>query len=461
VKPSPPDGSIPPAGTGEDDGPANVAGLVGVVAAVLHTESHNALVIRAARVIDPALQRDEIADVIVVDGRYAERASAAAHVLEGQGLIVCPGLMDIHVHLREPGFEHKETIESGTAAAAAGGFTFVACMPNTKPPLDNPKTVALVLEKARQADRCTVAPIAAITRGRRGVDLTHFAALREAGAVAFSDDGDGVQDTAVMRAAFQQATRTESTVIQHCQDNQLAGKGVLHGGLVAAKLKLRGIDPAAEETMLERDLALCRETRARYHVAHVSTARAVDLIRKAKAEGLPVTAEVCTHHLALTDEACAGADPNTKMNPPLRPRADVEACRRGLVDGTIDCIVTDHAPHSPAEKAVGFAAAPFGVIGLETALGVAAGALIQPGLTGWPTLIARFTVGPASVLHLPLPHIATGQPANLTLINPAAPWTVDPLLFESRSRNTPFAGWRLAGRPVCTLRGHRLTRPAW
>jgi dihydroorotase len=258
--------------------------------------------------------------------------------------------MDLHVHLREPGQGHKETIETGTRSATAGGFTYVVCMPNTNPPLDEPERIRWVILRAREVGNCEVAPVACITRGRAGKELTDFAALKAAGAVAFSDDGDGVEDDNVMARAFEQAAACDALLIQHCEFRALSAGGVMHLGDVSRRLGLPGLDPKSEEAMIERDISLCRKTPARYHVAHISTARAVELVRRAKAEGLPVTTEVCTHHLMLTDDACATADPNTKMHPPLRPQSDVDACRQGLLDGTIDCIVTDHAPHTAEEK---------------------------------------------------------------------------------------------------------------
>jgi len=423
---------------------------------MLDATTHQALLIRSARVIDPACGRDEMADLAVVDGRLAERAPADACVLEADGLLVCPGLIDIHVHLREPGFEHKETIASGTASAAAGGFTRVACMPNTKPTLDTPDLVQLVQQRAQAAERCTVYPVAALTRGRAGCETTDFKALLAAGAVAFSDDGTGVQDDDVMRAAFAEAARIGAVLIQHCEDDALAAGGVMHLGAVSARLGYPGMDPRAEEAMLERDLDLCRATGAQYHVAHVSTADAVELVRRAKAEGLPVTSEVCTHHLLLTDEACAEGDPNTKVHPPLRPQADVDACRRGLLDGTIDCIVTDHAPHTAEEKGVGFLQAPPGFVGFETALGVAAEALVHSGMADWPALIKWFTLGPATALDLPVPALRLGAPAELTLIDPQASWTVEQKCFLSRSQNSPFLGRTLTGRAIATVRGLHL-----
>ncbi len=423
----------------------------------LTVSEHSEILIRGGRVIDPVSRRDEVADVAIVDGAIAASPRADARVVDASGWIVCPGLMDLHVHLREPGQVHKETIETGTAAAAAAGFTFVACMPNTSPPLDEPESIRFVLDRARQAAHCEVAPIASITRGRSGDELTDFAALLEAGAVALSDDGDGVENDTVMLEAFERAEKLDALLIQHCEHSAVSAGGVMHKGEVSLRVGLPGLDPRSEESMVERDIELCRRTGGRYHVAHVSTAKTVELVRRARRDGLPVTSEVCTHHLLLTDEACAGADPNTKMHPPLRPMSDVEACRRGLIDGTIDCIVTDHAPHTAAEKGVGFLEAPAGVVGLETALGVAAEAMIATGLADWPQLIAWLTAGPSRVLKRRHKEFAVGKQANLTLIDPNARRRVDAALFHSKGRNTPFQGRDLVGWAAGTLREGRLT----
>lgn len=420
------------------------------------SQAHRSILIRGGRIIDPATGRDEVADVAIADGRYVERARDDAFVIQADGWIVCPGLIDIHVHLREPGSEHKETIETGTAAAAAGGFTYVACMPNTIPPLDSPDAIRFVLDKARAVGHCDVGPIAAITRGRSGKAITDFAALLAAGAVGFSDDGTGVERDDVMRSALEAAREHHAVVIQHCEYREMSAGGVMHLGKVSRSLGLPGLDPRSEEAMIERDIALCQETRGRYHVSHVSTARGIELVRAAKAQGVPVSAEVCTHHLVLTDEACRHGDPNTKMHPPLRSSEDVAACRAGLLDGTIDCIVTDHAPHAEAEKAVGFLKAPPGVVGLETAIGVAARAMIDSGLADWPRLIEWFTTAPAAVLGLAVPQIRIGAAANLAILDPAANWTVDPKELAGKSRNTPFSGWRLPARAIGTVRGERL-----
>ncbi len=423
---------------------------------MIQSVEHSSVLIRGGRVIDPFHSRDEIADVAIADGLVVDRAPPGAFVIDATSWIVCPGLMDIHVHLREPGQSHKETIETGSAAAAAGGFTYVACMPNTAPPLDQPERIRWVIGRAREVGLCEVAPVACITLGREGRKVADFAALLEAGAVAFSDDGTGVEDDDVMREAFRAAARLDALIIQHCEYRSISAGGVMHLGEVSARLGLKGLDPRSEEAMIERDIALCRETGARYHVAHISTAKAIEAVRQAKAEGLPVTTEVCTHHLILTDENCAQADPNTKMHPPLRPKADVEACRKGLLDGTIDCIVTDHAPHAEQEKNAGFNAAPAGIIGLETAVGVAAKAMIESGLAGWPQLVDWFTRRPAAILRQESNGLMVGIPANLTLIDPKQKWIVEPEKLLSKSHNTPFVGWSLTGRPVGTMRGRRV-----
>lgn len=419
----------------------------------MKTEQIDSLSIRGARVIDDYAGTDGVRDVHVCGGVVVDEASADVRVIEADGMILSPGLMDIHVHLRDPGQHHKECIETGTRAAAAGGFTFVACMPNTRPPIDSSESVRYVLDEAAKSASCAVGPIGTITKGRQGEELSDFAALKDAGAVALSDDGDGVESDDVMRAAFQRARELDLVLIQHCEYKHLSAGGVMHKGEVSEALGMPGLDPLSEEAMIERDIALCRETGGRYHVAHVSTARAVQLIREAKAEGLPVTSEVCTHHLLLTDEACRDRDPNTKMHPPLRPMSDVEACRAGLLDGTIDCVVTDHAPHAAEEKAKGFLEAPPGIIGVETAVALAARAMVETGKADWADIIRWFSSAPASVLKLKPKPIVPGAAADLTLINPRRSWTLSQETLFSRSRNTPFAGWDLTGKPVATVLG--------
>jgi len=409
--------------------------------------------------MDPFTGQDEVADLCVVDGWIAATAPNDATVMDASGLLVCPGFSDIHVHLREPGQTHKETIESGTAAAAAGGFTFVACMPNTVPPLDQPSLIRQVMIEAKRVGYTDVGPIASITQGRRGKKVTDFVALRQAGAVAFSDDGTGVEDDQVMREAFVKAAATDSVLIQHCEYKALSAGGVMHEGAISKRLALPGLDPRSEEDMIERDIALCRETGGRYHVAHISTARAVGLVRAAKADGVLVTTEVTPHHLLLTDDSCLDGDPMTKMHPPLREPADVEACRQGLLDGTIDCVATDHAPHSCEEKAVGFRKAPPGIVGLETAIGLTSKAMIETGLAGWSDLVRWFTSGAEFVLKRGVSGLGIGQKADLTLIDPNCRWRVDESQFHSKSRNTPFSDWELMGRAVGTVLDRRIRFP--
>lgn len=418
---------------------------------------HDAFIIAGGRIIDPFTGRDEVADVFVVNGRIADSAPRDAHRIHAEGCMVCPGLMDMHVHLREPGQSHKETIEMGTAAAAAGGFTRVACMPNTKPPLDSPDVVRWVRQRSEEVGLAEVLPVACITKGRAGNEVTDFAVLKEAGAVAFSDDGTGVENDAVMLEAFRRVRETDSLLIQHCEYRDISAGGVIHKGEVSERLNLPGLDPRSEEAMVERDIDLCRRTGGRYHIAHISTAKAVEMVRRAKSEGLPITTEVCTHHLLLTDQACSSADPNTKMHPPLRPRSDVEACRIGLLDGTIDAIVTDHAPHTSEEKSQGMLKAPAGIVGLETAIGVAVEAMIESGLADWTSLVRWFTTAPNRLLlRLENEGFRLGEIADLTIINPISRWTVNPANFHSKSQNTPFTHRSLMGKAVATIRRRRV-----
>jgi len=418
------------------------------------------ILIKAGRVIDPASGIDMVADVLLADGNVARighgLSAPDGEVLDARGLIVCPGLIDIHVHLREPGNEGAETIATGTAAAVAGGFTSVACMPNTKPAIDNETAVEFIYRQTDHEGSCNVYPIGAVTKGRRGEELAEMGQMIRAGAVGFSDDGRGVNNTAVMFRALQYVRMFDKPILQHCEDESLVRGGVMNGGKTAIRLGLPGMNPVAEDLMIQRDLMLVEQTRARYHVCHISTARAVELVRQAKAAGLPVTCEVCPHHLLLTEESCSTYDTNFKMNPPLRTRHDVEACRQGVADGTIDCLVTDHAPHALQDKDLEFLDAPFGIIGLETAIPLYIKALIEPGLIDWVSLIERLTVRPAAVLSLPKGTLAPGADADVTLIDPEMEWTVDVRQFRSKSRNCPFDGWTVRGRAVTTIVGGRI-----
>jgi dihydroorotase len=413
--------------------------------------------IRNGRLIDPSRGLDQKGDLYLEAGRIRQigetLAVDAERVIDASGLIVCPGLIDMHVHFREPGHEEEETIASGSAAAVAGGFTAVATMPNTHPPLDSEAGIEFVYRQADRSGLCNVYAVGCITKGREGKELAEMGQMVRAGAVAFSDDGDGVADAGVCQRAMQYARMFDRAIIQHCEDHALSGGGVMNGGATALRLGLPGIGTAAEILMLQRDLVLAETAGVRYHVAHVSTAAAVDLVRSAKARGVSVTAEVTPHHLALTEEACSDYDPNYKMSPPLRTRADVEACIEGLCDGTIDCVATDHAPHGAEEKELEFLYAPFGVIGLESALAVCVKALIESGRMKWPELIRRMTANPARILRLARGTLAEGADADVTIIDPDAQWTIRAEQFASRSRNCPFDGWEVRGRAVATIVG--------
>ncbi|NLF30165.1 MAG: dihydroorotase [Planctomycetes bacterium] len=415
------------------------------------------LLIRRGRVIDPAGGVDKRADVLIRKnriervGRVADDAvPAGCTVIDARGKLVCPGLIDLHVHCREPGSEEKETIATAAATAVAGGFTTIVAMPNTNPVIDNEAMVQYVLRQAHGARQAHVLPAGAITKGRRGAELAEMGMMIAAGAVAFTDDGDGVASSAVMQRALQYAGLYGAPIMQHCQDPDLGG-GAMNSGPMAVRLGLAGISPAGEEIMLQRDLALLARTGGKYHVQHVSTAGAVAMIRAAKQRGLPVTAEATCHHLLLTDAACADYDPNYKMAPPLRRLEDVQAVRQGVADGVIDCLATDHAPHSAEEKELEFALAPNGIIALECAVGLYAKALIDTGLMDWPGLIARMTAGPAAVIGRPLGTLAAGSPADVTIIDPAADYAVRIAGWKSKSRNCPYDGWSLKARAVTTI----------
>ena len=418
------------------------------------------LLISGGRIIDPASGIDETCDLLVENGQIAARGkglkAAGAQTLDARGLIVAPGLIDIHVHFREPGNEEAETIASGSAAAVAGGFTSVACMPNTKPPLEDEAAIEFVYRQSDRAGLCNVFPVGAVTSGRGGEQLAVMGQMVRAGAVGFSDDGAGVADTSVMFRALQYLKMFDKPLLQHCEEPSMARGGVMNGGTTSVRLGLPGINPIAEGLMIQRDLMLVEQTRSRYHVCHISTAKGVELVRRAKADGLPVSAEVCPHHLLLTDVACAEYDTNYKMNPPLRTKRDVEACLQGVADGTIDCLVTDHAPHAVQEKELEFLDAPFGIVSLDCALPLYIKALIEPGLLDWPRLIERLTVAPARVLGLSKGTLAVGADADVTVFDPAANWTIDVRQFRSKSRNCPYDGWQATGRVKWTIVGGQI-----
>ncbi len=426
--------------------------------------SGQALLIVGGRVIDPASGLDAVVDLAVRDGRVAEMGpslsrSPADRVIDAEGLIVTPGLIDPHVHLREPGGEHKETIATGSAAAVAGGFTAVCCMPNTIPALDTPAMIELVKERAAAAGLCRVFPVAAATKGRKGETLAQIIPCREAGAVGFSDDGDVVESEQMMRRVFEAVKPTGAAFMQHCQDPALTVGASMHEGAVSLRLGLTGWPPIAEESIIERDVRLNTDIGCPYHVQHVSSGGSIPIIRAAREAGLPVTAEASPHHLILTDDACDGFNTGAKMNPPLRTRADVEALRQAVAEGVITVLATDHAPHSADEKARPFELAPFGIIGLETALPLCAEALVATGAIDWPRLIWLMTVGPAALCGLDamgLGRLEVGGPADVTLIDPDAEWTVAESDLRGRSSNTPFLGRRVRGRAVGTIVGGRL-----
>jgi dihydroorotase len=414
------------------------------------------VLIRNGRVINPATQFDAVADVLVEGGVIRQmgpglRAPEGVEVVDATGKVVCPGLIDIHVHLREPGYEYKETVATGTRAAAAGGFTAVCCMANTDPINDTGSITEYILDRARTEGRVHVYPIGAVTRGLRGEELSELAELAETGCVAFSDDGRCVMNAALYRRAMEYTLPFGTPLISHAEDQALSLGGVMNEGVVSTELGLPGMPAAAEDVMVARDILLAELTGAHVHVAHLSTAGAVRLVREAKARGVRVTAEVTPHHLVLTEEAVRTYDPNTKMSPPLRSKRDVEALIEALGDGTIDCIATDHAPHALSEKEGEYDRAAFGVVGLETAVAVLLDRLVRPGLLPLGTLIARLSRDPARVLNLPGGSLAPGARADLTILDLERELTVDPARFHSKSRNTPFAGWRLRGGPWMTI----------
>lgn len=420
----------------------------------MNTSSNAPILIRGGHVIDPG-RVNGVADVLIEGGKIAAvgwnvSAPRAAAVIDATGRLVLPGLVDLHVHLREPGFEYKETIETGTAAAVAGGFTSVCCMPNTDPVNDNQSITEFILERAQAAGNAQVFPIGAITKGSEGKELAEIGDLRRAGCVAISDDGRPVMNSLVMRRAMEYALAFDLPVVDHCEDLHLAEGGCMNEGLVSTELGLAGIPAAAEDIMVARNLALAELTGARLHLAHISTAGSVRMVREAKARGIRVTAEACPHHFSLTEEVCRGYNTHAKMNPPLRTWQDVQAVKEGLRDGTIDVIATDHAPHAPQEKQQEFAEAPFGIVGLETALPLTL-ALVEEGVLTLEAAVAKLTVEPAKAFGLAKGTLAPGADADVTLVDPQAQWEVDPARFRSKSRNTPFAGWKVKGRVTTTL----------
>jgi len=409
------------------------------------------LLLRGGRVIDPSIGLDEVCDVLVDGERIAEvgagLSAGKATVIECEGTIVVPGLVDVHTHLREPGFEYKEDVESGTRAAAHGGFTAVCAMPNTNPVCDEGAAVRFLVERAAERGRVRVYPIGALTVGQKGDAIAEMGDMLAEGAVAFSDDGNGVQDAGMLRRVMDYAKAFDAIVVSHCEDRALVGSGVVNEGVVSTRLGLPGWPAAGETVAVSRDIAIAELTGCRLHLAHISTAGSVEAVRQAKARGVAVTCEATPHHLFLDEDALTDAyDTNLKMNPPLRSAADREALVAGLVDGTIDSIATDHAPHAPHEKAVEFELAPFGTVGLETALPLVITHLVAPGVLGWPEVVRLMAIGPRAALGLPPVAIAEGSVADITVIDPAARVDVDTAFFESTSSNSAFLGDTLIGK---------------
>ncbi|HQY59437.1 MAG: dihydroorotase [Nitrospira sp.] len=412
------------------------------------------LLIQGGHVIDPG-RVNGVADVLIENGIIsavgtALKAPAGATIIQAKGQLVLPGFVDLHVHFREPGFEYKETIQSGTAAAVAGGFTTVCAMPNTNPVNDNQAVTEFMLERARAAGNAHLYPIGAITKKSEGKELAEIGDLRRSGCVAISDDGKPVMNSLVMRRAMEYARAFDVPVVDHCEDLHLSEGGCMNEGLVSTELGLPGIPSAAEDVMVARNVSLAELTGARLHLAHISTAGSVRMVREAKARGLKVTAEACPHHFTLTEELTRGYNTHAKMNPPLRTLQDVQAIKEGLRDGTIDVIATDHAPHATQEKQLEFTEAPFGIVGLETALSLTL-ALVDEGVLTLESAVEKLSTAPAKAFSLNAGTLAVGAPADVAIVDPNRQWQVDPSRFRSKSRNTPFAGWKVKGQVTTTI----------
>ena len=412
------------------------------------------ILIRNGRVIDPANNIDEKTDVLLANGLIEKIGTIDQKcdtIIDAAGKIVTPGLIDIHVHFRQPGDEEEETIASGSAAAVAGGFTSVVCMPNTQPAVDEATGVEFIHRMGRQARKTFVYVMGAITKGRKGVELAEMGLMEKAGAIGFTDDGEGVQDAAVMLRALKYAGMFDLVVSQHCQDNSLGSGGVMNSGRNSTELGLPGIDPLSEEMMLWRDIQLVKKTQTRYHAQHISTKGSVRIMKDAKKEGLPVTCEVTPHHLLFTDDVIADYDTNYKVNPPVRTAEDIAALKDAIKEGYVDALVTDHAPHLQSEKELEFLAAPFGIASLECALSLYIKALLDPGIVDWPGLIALMTHRPAETMNLPLGTLSPGVRGDVTIIDPDAEYTIDTDKFYSKSSNCPYNGWKVKGKVETTI----------
>lgn len=420
------------------------------------------LLIKNGRVIDPANNLDKKCDVLIVDGKVAEvgrvngqAEKSVSRVIDATGKLVTPGLIDMHVHFREPGDEEEETIASGSTAAVAAGFTSVVCMPNTSPAIESETDVEYVHRKGRQTRKTHVYVMGAITKKREGVELAEMGLMAEAGARGFTDDGNGVQNPSIMLRALKYAKMFDVVIAQHCQDNNFAANGVMNAGYYSTILGLPGIDALAEEAMLWRDIQLVRKAQVRYHAQHISTAGSVELIRQAKKDSLPVSCEVTPHHLLLTEECCSEYDTNYKVSPPLRSQRDTEALKQAIADGLVDALASDHAPHLQSEKELEFLAAPFGIASLECVLALNVKALIEPKILDWPSLVRLMTINPAKIIGIDKDKgsLTRGKQGDVTIIDPEAQWQIDVNKFVSKSRNCPYHGWTVKGKVEKTIVG--------
>jgi len=416
--------------------------------------------VKNGRVIDPANKIDAKVDILISEGKIEkidkDLEENCDKIIDAEGKIIAPGLVDMHTHLREPGREDKETIRSGAHSAVRGGFTTVTCMPNTDPPIDNLQVISLVKDIIRKDALCNVAIVGAITIGREGKKIVDISAMKKAGIVAISDDGSSVEDKALMSAALKSAAVNGILVIDHCEETRLSASGVINKGFMSTKMGLRGISADSEYEMVKRDIELAATARAAIHIAHVSCKESVDIIRKAKRSGVKVTAETAPHYFSLTDECCVTYDTNTKMNPPLRSKEDVDALKKGLSDGTIDAIATDHAPHTDSEKDVEFDYAPFGIIGLETALSLSIMELVDKKILSWSELIEKMSTNPAKILGLGAQGLKKGAVADIVIIDPNKEYVYKKEGIESKSQNSPFIGWTLKGGATHVFVGGRL-----